>query len=78
MTHVPHELADELPEHKDRIHELKTSDAHFARLFDSYHDVNREIHRAEVAGLNISDDHHEELKRKRLTLKDELFEMLQT
>lgn len=77
MSHVPHELADELPEHRERIHELKTSDAHFARLFDSYHDVNREIHRAESAGLNIADDHHEELKRRRLQLKDELFGMLQ-
>ena len=77
MSHVPHELADELPEHKDRIHELKMTDTHFARLFDDYHHVNREIHRAEAAGLNIADDHHEELKRKRLQLKDELFGMLQ-
>ena len=77
MTHVPHELAAELPEYKERIHTLKTKDAHFARLFDDYHDVNREIHRAEAAGINISDEHHEELKRKRLHLKDELFEMLQ-
>lgn len=77
MSHVPHELADELPQFKNRIHELKTSDAHFARLFDNYHDVNREIHRAEAAGLNIADEHHEELKRRRLNLKDELFKMLQ-
>ncbi|MEZ5931715.1 MAG: DUF465 domain-containing protein [Alphaproteobacteria bacterium] len=77
MTHVPHELADELPEHKERIHALKTSDAHFARLFDDYHDVNREIHRVEAAGVNIADEHHEELKRRRLQLKDELFQMLQ-
>lgn len=77
MSHVLHELAEELPEYKERIHELKINDAHFARLFDDYHDVNREIHRAESAGLNIADDHHEELKRKRLQLKDELFGMLQ-
>ena len=77
MSHVLHELADELPEYKERIHELKISDAHFARLFDTYHDINREIHHAESAGLNITDDHHEELKRKRLQLKDELFGMLQ-
>jgi uncharacterized protein YdcH (DUF465 family) len=76
MTHVPHELANELPEFKDRIHELKTSDQHFGRLFDDYHQVNRELHRVESSGVNISDDHHEELKRKRLQLKDELFAML--
>ncbi|MDH3661674.1 MAG: DUF465 domain-containing protein [Alphaproteobacteria bacterium] len=77
MSHVLHELAEELPEHKDRLHELKTTDAHFARLFDAYHDVNREIHHAEAAGLNITDEHHEELKRKRLQLKDGLCRMLQ-
>ncbi len=54
MSHVPHELADEFPQHKDGIHQLKTTDTHFARLFDHYHDVNREIHRAEAAGLNIT------------------------
>lgn len=78
MSHVLHELADELPEYRDRIHELKISSTHFAQLFDGYHDVNREIHRAESSGLNITDEHHEELKRKRLRLKDELFAMIQT
>lgn len=77
MSHVPHELADELPEHKDLIHTLKTTNAHFARLFDEYHETNREIHRVEAAGVNITDEHHDELKRKRLLLKDEMFSMLQ-
>ncbi|MEM9029077.1 MAG: DUF465 domain-containing protein [Pseudomonadota bacterium] len=76
MSHVPHELAAEFPELKDKIHELKTTDAHFLRMFDAYHDVNREIHRAEAAGLNISDEHYEELKKKRMTLKDQLYMML--
>ena len=76
MSHVPHELAAEFPEFKDRIHDLKTSDAHFRRLFDAYHEVNREVHRAEAAGLNISDDHYEEIKRKRMALKDDLYAIL--
>lgn len=78
MTHVLHELADELPDYKERIHELKIGDQHFARLFDDYHRINREIHRVESAGVNIADEHHEELKRKRLQLKDEMFGMLQS
>ncbi len=77
MSHVPHELAEELPDYKERIHELKINDQHFARLFDDYHQVNREIHRVESAGVNVTDEHHEELKRKRLKLKDEMFSMLQ-
>jgi len=76
MSNVPHELPAEFPEHKERIHELKMSDGHFSRLFDEYHVVNRDVHRAEAAGLNISDEHYEELKRKRMKLKDELYAML--
>lgn len=76
MSHVPHELADEFPDLTDRIHELKTSNAHFQRLFDEYHEINREIHRAEASGLNITDEHYEELKKKRMALKDEIYAML--
>lgn len=76
MSNVPHELADEFPELKDRIHELKTSNGHFQRLFDEYHEINREVHRAEASGLNITDEHYEDLKRKRMTLKDEIYTML--
>jgi len=76
MSHTPHELAEEFPEYRARIHDLKMSDAHFKRLFDEYHEVNREVHRVEAAGVNISDDHFEDLKKKRLALKDELFEIL--
>lgn len=76
MSHVPHELADEFPDLTDRIHELKTSNAHFQRLFDEYHEINREIHRAEASGLNITDEHYEELKKKRMALKDEIYGML--
>ena len=77
MSHVPHELAEEFPEFKQRIHELKTSDRHFLRLFNDYHEVNREVHRAEAAGLNISDKHYEEIKKQRIALKDEIFVILQ-
>ena len=77
MSNVPHELAAEFPEFKERIHDLKMSDGHLMRLFDEYHVVNRDVHRAEAAGLNITDERYEELKRKRMKLKDELYTMLQ-
>jgi uncharacterized protein YdcH (DUF465 family) len=48
MSHVPHELAEEFPEFKEKIHDLKGSDAHFARLADEYHAINREVHRVET------------------------------
>ena len=48
MSHTPHELAEEFPDKIDAMHALKESDAHFARLADEYHDINRAIHRAET------------------------------
>lgn len=76
MSHVHHELAEEFPEHKDTIHDLKMSNAHFARLAEEYHALNREIHRVEAAGVNVSDEAFEDLKKKRLALKDEIASML--
>lgn len=77
MSHVPHEIPDEFPEFKDKIHELKLSNGHFARLFDEYHELNREIHRIEAAGINTSDEEFENLKLVRVRLKDEIYQMLQ-
>jgi uncharacterized protein len=76
MANTPHELAEEFPQHLDRMHELKLSDAHFARLFEEYHEVNRAVHRAETRVEVLSDDHEAELRRKRLRLKDEIARML--
>lgn len=76
MSHVPHEISDDFPEHKDKIHTLKLSNGHFARLFEEYHELNREIHRIEAAGVNTSDTEFENLKLVRLRLKDEIYEML--
>jgi uncharacterized protein len=72
MSHTPHELADEFPDQIDRIHELRLSDAHFARLADTYHEVNRAIHRAETRVETVADQHEAELRRQRLRLKDEI------
>lgn len=76
MFNQTHELADEFPEYKDKIHQLKTSNTHFAKLFDEYHNVTREVHRIEQEIETVSDDVAEELKKKRLSLKDKLFSML--
>lgn len=76
MSHVLHELADEFPEHKETIHRLKLSNNHFVRLFDSYHELNREIHRHEANGIDVGDEALEDMKKQRLKLKDELFQML--
>ena len=38
-----HGLAQEFPEYKDKIHELKTSDPEFAKLFSKYEEIDKEI-----------------------------------
>lgn len=73
MTLDNHALQLEFPQHKDRIHALKTSDRHFARLFDEYHDLDREIRRLEGLNTPVADETMEDLKKKRIALKDQLY-----
>lgn len=71
-----HDLVHEFPEHREKIHQLKMNNAHFARLFDEYHVVTRDVERLEGEGVPVSDDTFDELKKKRLQLKDQLYSML--
>lgn len=76
MFNEPHDLAHEFPEYKDKMHELKMRDAHFARLFDEYHEINKQVLRIEQEIDKVSDAIAEKFKKQRLTLKDQLFAML--
>jgi len=71
-----HHLHNEFPEYHDQIHQLKMNDRHFIKLFDQYHDVDRNVRRIEEEVEAASDERLETLKLKRLHLKDELFVML--
>ncbi len=77
MTLEKHNLVQEFPEFKQRIHELKLNDNHFARLFAEYHDVDHEVFRIEQGTEVSSDDYLEERKKLRLHLKDQIFTALQ-
>ncbi len=72
MSHTPHELAEEFPEHIQKMSTLKEADAHFAKLFHAYHDVNRAVHRAETNVEPIEQLAEVELRKKRGQLKDEI------
>ena len=43
-----HDLHHEFPQFEQKIHDLKISDNHFKRLFDEYHELNKEIYRIET------------------------------
>ena len=76
MNDFHHDIAQENPELKPRIHDLKTGNAHFARIYDAYHDLDKQIVRIEQEIEPTDDLHAEELKKKRALLKDEIFDMI--
>ena len=78
MSHTPHELHEEFPEFAEKITEMKTSDAHFAKLSEDYHEVNRAVHRAETNVEPTDQFNEEEMRKTRAALKDELYKMLST
>ena len=76
MSHTPHELAEDFPGQADKIHALKTANAHFARLMDEYHEINRGVHRAETNVEPVDQLAETEMRKKRMALKDEIARML--
>ena len=76
MSHTPHELAEEFPEMTTQMAQLRQSDRHFENLADTYHTLNRAIHRAETDVEPTSDDHMSNMRKRRLALKDEIYAYL--
>lgn len=72
MSHTPHELSEEFPKNVGQMATLRQVDTHFAKLFESYHTVNRAIHRDETNVEPTSDDHMQEMRRELIALKDEI------
>lgn len=73
---APHAIHEEFPADAEIIHELKVSDAHFARLLDEYDAINDEVAGAESLVHPTSEEHEHELRRKRAHLKDEIARMI--
>lgn len=76
MAHTPHELAEEFPEHVEKMSAMKLGDAQFAKLFEQYHEINRAIHRAETDIEPTDDFNMETMRKTRMVLKDEIYGML--
>jgi hypothetical protein len=71
-----HPLVVEFPEHKDKIHSLKMADTHFHKLMEDYEKLDKEIFNIEDGSNPADDAVVENLKKQRLALKDEIFQML--
>ncbi|QPM91900.1 YdcH family protein [Pseudooceanicola algae] len=76
MSNTPHQLHDEFPQFAQALHDLKTQDAHFARLAEEYQEVNGQIHRAETDVTPISDAAMTDLRKRRGALRDQIFAAL--
>jgi len=78
MTHTPHELSEDFPGHAERISTLKQVDAHFARMAEEYHALNRRIHRAESNLEPMEDLAMIDLRKQRAALKDNIYSVLRS
>ena len=64
------------PEYRDLITRLKTSDAHFLRMFEQHNALDQQIARMENHIEPATSRQIEELKKEKLALKDGLYAVL--
>ena len=64
------------PEYRDRISQLKTEDAHFAKLFHRHNELDQEIKNMEAGITPAANTVIEGLKCEKLHLKDQLYAIL--
>ena len=76
MSIEHHSLLLEMPQLRERIIELKTRDLKFANLYRQYDETDKEIYRIEEQIETPSDKYTEDLKKRRVLLKDQLYAML--
>ncbi len=76
MLGESHDLISEFPEFRDRIEALRSNDGNFAKLMTQYNQLDARIRRIEEFGQRIADTTMEELKKRRLILKDQLHALL--
>ena len=64
------------PEYRDLITQLKTSDRHFLNLFDKHNELDQKIKNMEAHIEPSTPVEIEVLKKEKLALKDELYDLL--
>lgn len=64
------------PEYRDLIAKLKTTDNHFARLFEEHNRLDDKITGLTNSPVTSGMDELEQMKRAKLRLKDEIYAVL--
>lgn len=71
-----HILTEEFPEFVEKIHTFKVEDTHFKKLFEAFDELDHEIYRIESDSEPASDEVLNDLRVKRVRIKDEIFKYL--
>ncbi|AOV96133.1 hypothetical protein A9798_03645 [Edwardsiella hoshinae] len=66
------------PEYRDLISRLKTEDVRFATLFHEHNQLDHEIRRAENRPGALFNEQISAMKREKLRIKDELYQILRS
>ncbi|NKF51238.1 DUF465 domain-containing protein [Shewanella sp. WXL01] len=64
------------PEHRELITKLKTTDAHFLKVFDEHNRLDEEIKKQEAHASSDTTPDVKLLKSKKLHLKEEIYAIL--
>ncbi|MCX8641784.1 MULTISPECIES: YdcH family protein [unclassified Gilliamella] len=64
------------PEYRELISKLKSTDLHFQKLFDEHNELDQKIKNIESGIAVDTTEMLETLKKQKLKLKDELYEIL--
>ena len=76
MLGESHDLLHEFPEHVNKIAELRENNETFHHLMDEYNWLDSHIRSLEDQNTPVSDFHIEEMKKRRLFLKDKLYALI--
>lgn len=64
------------PEYRELISQLKVTDHHFHQLLNKHNELDQRIKNMEAYIESASHEEIETLKKKKLRLKDEMYELL--
>ncbi|KIA83415.1 hypothetical protein OA84_07825 [Kaistella solincola] len=74
-----HTLTQEFPEAQEKIAEFKLNDDIFRKMYVNYEEINALIQHYEEGEQNhTTDEHLTDLRRKRVHLKDSIYNYLKT
>ncbi len=76
MYILPHDVDHEFPEFRQLIHEMRDRDDRLAQLLEQYETLNAQIVDIKKNKKPFEDFQFEEMKKRRLRLKDEIYFLL--